>query len=104
MSGISQLDIQKVLTLSTAHIKESTANRLDRDPDDNNLGLCVYQKADYGYFIYLDAITPELMAQYSESIPRDLYDCIGLALSVGCNILCLDCDGEELPFLPTYDW
>lgn len=99
-----QLEIQKILTISTAHIKESTAKRLDKDPDDNNLGLCVYNKADFGWFIYLSTITSEILEQYKKTLPEDLYNCISLAISVGCDILCLDCDGEEVDYLTTYDW
>ena len=39
-----EVEINKMLTLSTCHITEETANRLSKDPDDNNLGLTSIQK------------------------------------------------------------
>lgn len=44
----TKLDIAKILTLSTAHIKPETATMLDNEPNTNNLNLSVYNKAGYG--------------------------------------------------------
>lgn len=93
------IETSKMLTLSTSHITEETANRLSKDPNDNNLGLCVYLKAGYGYYITVDdhAIT-------EESLPDDLKRVIRFAAFMDCQTLCLDCDGSVCDFLPTYDW
>lgn len=42
---------KRMLEISTAHIKPETSTRLKNDPIDNNLGLCVYEKGDYGFYI-----------------------------------------------------
>lgn len=102
-------EIQKILTLSTAHISENTAKRLETDPDDNNLGLVVYPKAGYGFFIYIPYIpngTKTLPPQdwFKEDFPEELYNCIVLAAELGCDILCFDQDGNEYPFLKSFDW
>ena len=98
-------DISKVLTLSTAHITEETAKRLERDPDDNNLGLCVYDKSGYGFYIDIRTVDGCLPHEYmADDFPKDLYKCIYLAHELGCKTLCLDCDGETTDVLETYDW
>ena len=91
------MEITKMLTLSTAHITDSTMEQLDREPVYNNLGLCVYKKSDYGWFIYLD----NTMDLTDMRLPNDLLKCLALAKSVGCDVLCLDCDGPEELFLPS---
>ena len=97
------MEITKMLTLSTAHITQNTCKRLETDPDDNNLGLSVYKKADYGFFIYLPAEDEKLPSHYN-SLPEDLYMCLFFAHELGCEILCFDCDGPIEPFLQTYEW
>ena len=93
------LEITKMLTLSTAHITKETAKRLTRDPDDNNLGICVYPKCEYGWYI---TINEQLMN--TEGLPEDLSKVMKFAASMDCQTLCLDCDGEICEDLPIFDW
>ena len=95
------MDITKVLTISTAHITEETDKKLQDDSEVNNMCISVYDKAEYGYWIY---INPFDMLVYKSNIPEDLRMCMELAQKNDCQWLCLDCDGEEVPGLPTYDW
>ena len=37
-------------------------------------------------------------------LPKDLYKAIQFASDVGCQTLCLDCDGTVVGFLDKYDW
>lgn len=94
-------EISKVLTLSTAHITEKTAELLDKEPDSNYLGLCVYPKSEYGYYIEIGEYLDQSLKNH---IPEDLFIVLAFANSMDCSILCLDCDAVECPFLPTYDW
>ena len=90
------LDIAKVLTISTSHIKKETAALLDDKSWDG--GISVFEKGEFGWWIYIPSY-------YSgENIPQDLNDCILLARKHGCEWLCLDRDAEELDFLKTYEW
>lgn len=104
------LEITKMLTLSTAHIRQETADRINEEADSNAMGLTVYPKAgsgeEYGWFIFL---APEQKEEYRKAanrdgIPRDLYQCIALALDLDCGILCLDCDGPVMPYLTQHAW
>lgn len=98
-------DVMKMLTLSTAHISESTAKALEQDPETNELGLAVYPKCTgqepdaerFGWFIYLNR-------EIDEGLPDDLKQALRYARDRDCQILCLDCDGPEEPELNTYDW
>ncbi len=96
------MEIQKILTISTCHIKESTAKALDSE---DTLGLCVYNKSNYGWFITgiqnIDTSYPYLE---SELLPNDLAAIINFAKDIGVDVLCLDRDGETLSYLPVYNW
>lgn len=91
------MDITKVLTISMAHITEETCEKLQAESEQNDMGLCVYDKAEYGYWIYIGSLD-------EKNLPEDLRMCMELAQKNDCQWLCLDCDGEEVPELPTYDW
>lgn len=92
------LDIQKTLTISTAHITPETNAKLLVEPETNELCLSVYRKEDYGYYITItDQIDYNLL-------PTELAKIIQFTKDVGCSILCLDCDGPIIPYLETFDW
>ena len=90
------LEICKMLTISTAHITKETADMLSISETD----LIVYDKDEYGWWIAVcDIDLYEL-----SGVPDDLAACVRLAMQNGCEWLCLDCDGEVVDCLPTYEW
>ena len=95
------MDITKMLTISTGHIKESTYKLLENF--DNNLFdfPAFWPKEDYGWFIYVGNILP--IESYCDT-PDDLKDCMRKAWENDCEWLCLDCDAMVYEGLPTYDW
>lgn len=95
----STLFITKMVTISTTHISEKTAHLLEVEAKENNLGICVYNKADFGWYITID---DEI--KRNTDLPKDLYKAIQFASDVGCQTLCLDCDGTVVGFLDKYDW
>lgn len=92
-------EITKMMTLSTGHVRYSTAQMLDAEPDTNALGLSVYPKIcggeSVGWFIYLPGAAPD-------GIPEDMEQAIRYALDENCSVLCLDADGPESPSLQSY--
>ena len=98
------LEITKMLSLSTIHISKATSEKLQAEPDTNEMGLTVYEKIgsgeSYGWFLYLDA---EWTCGYNREavengqIPKDLAACMALANDTGCTVLCLDCDAPAVP-------
>lgn len=92
-----------VLTLSTGHVSERTAEALEQESGLNAMGISVYPKdagggEKFGWYVYLPRGCTHA------SIPDDLKRCLAKAQAMGCRILCLDCDGPEDPELETYDW
>lgn len=90
------LEIAKMLTLSTAHIKKETAEFLNNPNSD----LIVFAKGEYGWFISGEWIQEELIPD----IPEDLIKIVHLAQENECLWICLDRDGEEIEGLPVYKW
>ena len=87
------LEIYRILTISTAHIKGTTAELLE--------GLdapAVYSKSEHGWFIYLNYLNDD------GNIPGDLAQVILFAQNKGISILCLDCDADTVDQLPTYEY
>ena len=98
------LDIQKIITLSTAHISEKTAQALDmmaKNPMTITETITVYNKDDIGWFIYCPEYTNinDIPEKY-----KDLRTIITFAHDHDCEIICLDADYETVDYLPTYDW
>lgn len=95
-----ELEIQGMLTLSTAHISETTAKLLQKEPETDALCLSVYEKRSgdesYGWFVYLTG-------HESKSVPADLASVISLARRNGCSIICLDSDGPVVPSLAVHN-
>ena len=114
---MSMPEITKMLTISTGHVRQSTMDMLDREARENNYGLAVYPKDGFGYLIYLTdpmASFPEESLPYEEHgdhyplfgfpafVPKDLQDCMRYCKDMGCELLCLDSDGPEIPYLGWY--
>ena len=95
---MKNLEITKMLTLSTAHITEDTNRLLIIEPYTDGMQLSVFTKADFGWFIY---VNDDLE---NRSIPDDLKACLELAKENGCKWLCLDCDGDTVDELEEYEW
>lgn len=94
------MTIKKVLTISTAHISAETEEQLCNG-DMDEAGLTVYEKGDFGYWIFIDPATEVLW--HKDEIPEDLMRCIKLAQKNDCSWLCLYCNGDEVPDMPTYE-
>lgn len=94
--------IVSMLTLSTAHITEETAEKMEVVGFEC---LAVYVKGEYGFFIPV----PDLSMLHEDScfhdeLPEDLFACLKFAASQDCCWLMLDNDCEMASGLPVYDW
>lgn len=97
------LDITRVLNLSTAHITKNTADTLDRCALNNDyIPLCsVYEKGEYGWYVYIDD------SGEPDQIPdelSDIRDCIIFALKHDITCICFDRDTDTVVGLPVYNW
>ncbi len=100
------VEINKMLTLSTAHISEATAELLQRcnaadwdDPSIEDVPLVVYEKSDYGWFV----VVPNDLFRINRT-PPDLLMLFRLAQAQGCTWIMFDRDVEPVANLPTFNW
>lgn len=95
-------EFTKMLTISTLHVSEETAKKLDATCDDamaaDHWMPPIYEKDGFGWFIFIDT---DVMKEY-ENIPADLKTVLTYAANCGCTWLCLDADADQIPELPTY--
>ena len=90
------LEICKMLTISTGHISRATADRLTEGDDDLPWVLAW---SDYGWLVLAHDIAGD-----DHDFPEDLQRCMDFAWSHGCDWVRLDCDGDKLDELPVFDW
>lgn len=97
------MEISKMLTISTCHVTPDTLELMGEDANGaNNFPfLGIYEKMDFGYFIYIQKEVFEEAAG-NGMVGDDLKAVVALAIENGCGLLCLDCDGEELDCLTDY--
>lgn len=93
---------ETMITLSTAHITVRTSLLLNDERATDRLGLIVYLKGEYGWFIHIPE--DEDFSDENCKVPRDLRACLLYAVNSDCEWLCLDCDGDVVDELPTYNW
>ena len=85
------LEINKELVLSTAHIPEETANDLR-----NCLVAKNIEEYEYGSRVWVDASIPVKH--------KELIALVKLAKDHDCKWLVLDCDAEVIQELPQFEW
>lgn len=91
------MDIEKVVVLSTAHVSEDTATKLDN----NRLKITVINMK-YGWFIPVDEYN--LTQSKNDGFPTELHNLMHMAKDMDCQWLHLDSAGNTVSWLPTYDW
>ena len=96
------MEISKMLTISTAHIHPYHVSFLDDEVRYGKTSLIVYEKSEYGWFVYTGEIMFEEWRQ--SEIPSSIKDCMMFARNNGCQWLCLDRDGGIVDALPEYEW
>lgn len=86
-----ELEIEKTLVLSTAHVPLALAKLMDAGKD---IGTS-YDLVDYGYIVYcMDNLPPQ----------HDLWPATDLALSHGCKWIRFDADGSVVEGLRVWQW
>lgn len=93
------MEICKMLTISTAHISETTYQQLLNDPE-SLYPIIVYPKDEYGWFIH----KVKKFDDGPEHIPADMDALIQMAEREGCDWLCLDRDGDIISGFTVYEW
>ena len=100
------LEVEKMLTINSAHVSLDTRELLDKVVDDTCYVPMppVYEKAGYGWFIACnpDTDNDETLGPTWDDYPADLAAAMRLAKEHDCFWLCIDCDGPEVEELN--DW
>lgn len=100
------MEITKMLTISTAHIRKETTKFIDKVCKNNDLSrLIIYDKTahydgcteQYGWFIYCNVDLEDL------DVPEDLLKLIKFTKNNNCDWLCLDRDAEIVDGLDFYE-
>lgn len=100
------VEIDRMMTLTTGHITAKTAGLLEeasRTYSNRTDMPATCKKDKYGWFVYLPGRCPGDMNDIVRQ-PEDLKLLMLYAMANGCDVLCLDADATELPFLPVYQW
>lgn len=88
-------ETERLLTVSTAHLKETTADKAEQ----GLLPVPCFNKGGYGWFIFVGDGENDSLIDYP-----DLQGLIDICRSEGCTWLCLDADGPLIDDLPKYEW
>ncbi|MFJ8236376.1 hypothetical protein ACIQ34_11585 [Ureibacillus sp. NPDC094379] len=105
------LHINKVLTLSTAHIKLDTAvyilDLIEQGKETGWNELVIYDKPGSGWMINTSDVEDEELMVSEDVIPMlpfELLDLLRLAKDHDCEWLCLNKYIEPMDGLPVFDW
>lgn len=86
---MAHLEINKMWALSTAHLRESTCNWLDKRGN--------YPKGEYGWFVYVSE-------DYVPGTPNELKVIFAKARELGVSWIEFDCDAPIVDDLVIFDW
>lgn len=94
--------IDTILTISTAHISEETAEKLETEMCSFDMGLVVYAMDTHeacGWMVMVDS-----PADGDEEVPEELAALLNFCKENHIDWLRFDRDGEILPGFPVFDW
>jgi hypothetical protein len=97
---MTTLEIRRFVVISTAHVSETTARRLDNTPA-KEWPCAGGPYGEYGWLVY---VHDENAGVGRDAIPTDLFEAMCWARKQGCDYVLFDCDADMIEGLPTYDW
>ena len=86
------------LMITIPALSDETMELFSREAEENNIGLCLYDKAGYGFFWYptlggrqnMDDTWAETMML--KNLPDDARAAVKYASEMGADVICIDCD------------
>jgi hypothetical protein len=101
-----KMEVVRMLVLSTAHVSKETADLLNERGSEALFTF--YPKGDYGWMIPVQRLQHEKTGAISvanpERMPGDLVQVMVMALNERCEWVMFDCDADQIPGLPVYEW
>ena len=101
------LEIDKMLVLSTAHLREKTCNEWLPKAGTHH-AVTVYPKGEYGWFIWCGdtehGFQFEKPGADAPAVPNELLAAMAFAAEHGCNWISFDRDADQVAELVVFDW
>ena len=97
---MTTLETRRFAVISTAHVSETTARRLDKTPP-KEWPCLGGPYGEYGWFLYAH---DENAGVWPDVIPDELFTVMIWARKLGFDYVLFDCDADEVEDLPVFDW
>ncbi|SMH26461.1 hypothetical protein [Mesorhizobium australicum] len=97
---MTTLETRRFVVISTAHVSEATAKRLDSIPP-KHWPCLGGPYGEYGWFLYAH---DENAGVGPDAIPDELFNVMIWARRQGFDCILFDCDADQVAELPTFDW
>lgn len=97
----AQLEIRKLLVLSTSHVTKATADLLNSTDAATEWPGCGGPYGEYGWMFYC---SEENNGEGDRHIPDELFAVMQFARANGCDNVLLDRDSDPVDGLPTWEW
>ena len=98
------MQIEKMVVISTAHIDEETAKMLNEGAEDYppfcDLEWSPAFARDHGWLFHVASV--ERVVETNP--PQCLRNVFAFARALGCEWVMLDCDGDRVDGLPSWEW
>ena len=98
------LELSTVMSVSTTHIQQSTAEWLDEQADKGPPSLIVYNKKEYGFFVLVPTDEQIGALPFEATHRYDLMGLLWIARHHKARWLELDRDVAPDKLLPQWDW
>jgi len=98
------LEIEKVLTLSTAHMTHADSEYLESLECKSEPRPFLFANYDYGYVVRAPSLKHEEFEIAFEDTSQEFRDVINFAAKEGCRWVCFDQDGPIIDDLPEFAW
>lgn len=96
----NSIEIARLLILSTAHLTEETATKMDEGRDIGH----PYDTVKYGYEMWVPTILQEIVDVREKGVPGEIVNAFLLAFKYDCRYIRFDRDADTTEQLNTYDW
>ncbi len=97
---MTTLETRRFVVISTAHVSEATAKRLNSTPP-KHWPCLGGPYGEYGWFLHAH---DENAGVGSDAIPDELFDVMIWARRQRFDYILFDCDADQVAELPAFDW
>jgi hypothetical protein len=107
----TEIEVQRTLVLSTAHLRKETAERMDAEANAGNahpheghqIDDAHFDAIGYGYLVWVPSADEQSEGSSSDG-PGEILQAMILARQNDCRYIRYDSSGPQVEHLPTYEW